>query len=313
MLSFYHWEDGALKEVPTPIGSCWINLSDPTTEEIDAVSECTGVPREYVTDPLDKDERQRLEVEDDFTQLIVHVPFHESQPDKDNPVPFYTLPLGIIITQNHVLTICSRETPVTSTFLDQIRRACSPNDKFRFVFKILLHAATLYLRYLRDIHQRTDIVEQDLHESVSNEALMRLLNIEKSLVYFTTSLKANDILIGRLEHTRHIDIPDKDLDVLEDVAVEYRQALEMATVHSNILTGTLDTFASIISNNLNNVMKRLTSITIVLMVPTLVASIYGMNVTLPFANHTWAFSAIAVITILVTIVVTVFFAKRKLF
>jgi len=240
----------------------------------------------------------------------VHVPYHEPH---ENLIPFHTLPLGIVLTETNVITICNRQTPVTSTFLDQIRRVCPPEDQFRFAFQILWHSAILYLRYLRDIRQRADMVEQDLHESISNEALMRLLNIEKSLVYFTTSLKANDILIGRLEHTRQLEIPDKDLDVLEDVAVEYRQALEMATIHSNILTGTLDTFASIISNNLNNVMKYLTSITIVLMLPTLVASIYGMNVQLPMQQYPHAFAILMGVSILISLVVVIVLARRRFF
>lgn len=310
MVTIYHWEGGGLKEVPALTGACWINLADPSTEEISRVQELTRVPREFLTDPLDKDERPRLEIDEGVTMLIVHVPYHEPH---ENLIPFHTLPLGIVLTQANVITICNRQTPVTSTFLDQIRRVCPPEDQFRFAFQLLWHSAILYLRYLRDIRQRADMVEQDLHESISNEALMRLLNIEKSLVYFTTSLKANDILIGRLEHTRQLDIPDKDLDVLEDVAVEYRQALEMATIHSNILTGTLDTFASIISNNLNNVMKYLTSITIVLMLPTLVASIYGMNVALPMQQFPHAFSILMGLSLLISLVVVIVLARRRFF
>ena len=311
MFTTYQWVDGALKEATTPSeDACWINLADPSTDEIAKVEAITGIPREFLTDPLDKDERPRLEIEEDITLLIVHVPFHEPH---DNQIPFQTLPLGIVLTDKSVVTICNRQTPVTSTFLTQIRRVCSPSDQFRFTFQILWHSAILYLRYLRDIRQRAEVIEQDLHESISNEALMRLLNIEKSLVFFTTSLKANDILIGRLEHTRQLDIPDKDLDVLEDVAVEYRQALEMATIHSNILTGTLDTFASIISNNLNNVMKFLTSITLVLMLPTLVSSIYGMNVRLPMSDNPHAFAILMVMSILLSIVVGIVLARRRFF
>lgn len=310
MFTIYHWEGGGLKETPALAGPCWINLADPSTEEISRVQELTKVPREFLTDPLDKDERPRLEIEEGVTLLIFHVPYHEPH---ENLIPFHTLPLGIVLTETTVITICNRQTPVTSTFLDQIRRVCPPEDQFRFAFQILWHSAILYLRYLRDIRQRADMVEQDLHESISNEALMRLLNIEKSLVYFTTSLKANDILIGRLEHTRQLDIPDKDLDVLEDVAVEYRQALEMATIHSNILTGTLDTFASIISNNLNNVMKYLTSITVVLMLPTLVGSIYGMNVTLPMQQYPHAFAVLMGVSLLLATIVVIVLARRRFF
>jgi len=310
MFTIYRWEGGALKEVPELTGACWINLADPSTEEIARAQELTRVPREFLTDPLDKDERPRLEIDEGVTLLIVHVPYHEPH---ENLIPFHTLPLGIVLTDSHVITICNRQTPVTSTFLDQIRRVCPPEDQFRFAFQILWHSAILYLRYLRDVRQRADMVEQDLHESISNEALMRLLNIEKSLVYFTTSLKANDILIGRLEHTRQLDIPDKDLDILEDVAVEYRQALEMATIHSNILTGTLDTFASIISNNLNNVMKYLTSITLVLMLPTLVASIYGMNIELPLQHSPYAFIMLMGFSIVISIAVALVMVRRRFF
>jgi len=310
MFTIYHWEGGSLKEVSELSGACWINLADPSTEEISRLQELTHVPREFLTDPLDKDERPRLEIDEGVTLLIVHVPYHEPH---ENVIPFHTLPLGIVLTKSNVITICNRQTPVTSTFLDQIRRVCPPEDQFRFAFQLLWHSAILYLRYLRDIRQRADMVEQDLHESISNEALMRLLNIEKSLVYFTTSLKANDILIGRLEHTRQLDIPDKDLDVLEDVAVEYRQALEMATIHSNILTGTLDTFASIISNNLNNVMKYLTSITVVLMLPTLVGSIYGMNVQLPMQQFPHAFAILMGLSILISLIVVIVLARRRYF
>lgn len=310
MITLYHWENGALKEIPELKGVCWINLADPGSDEIDQVVEWTDVPREFITDPLDKDERPRLEIEGDVTQLIIHVPYREPH---GNLIPFHTIPLGIVFTKNCVISTCNRQTPVTSTFLDQIRRVCSPEDQFRFSFQLLWHSANLYLRYLRDIRQRADLVEQDLHESISNEALMRLLNIQKSLVYFTTSLKANDILIGRLEHTRQLDIPDKSLDVLEDVAVEYRQALEMATIHSNILTGTLDAFASIISNNLNNVMKYLTSITIVLTLPTLLSSIYGMNVKLPMQDSPHAFLALMIFSVLLSILVVIILARRKFF
>jgi len=310
MVSIYQWENGGLKETPIPTGPCWINLADPSTDEITRVQEMTRIPREFLTDPLDKDERPRLEIDEGATQLIFHVPYHEPH---EHLIPFQTLPLGIVLTQTTVITICNRQTSVTSTFLDQIRRVCPPQDQFRFVFQILWHSAILYLRYLRDIRQRADMVEQDLHESISNEALMRLLNIEKSLVYFTTSLKANDILIGRLEHTRQLDIPDKDLDVLEDVSVEYRQALEMATIHSNILTGTLETFASIISNNLNNVMKYLTSITIILMLPTLVASIYGMNVPLPMQQYRHAFMVLMGVSTLISVLCALALARRRFF
>ena len=312
MLSIYQWVDGSLREVVTPDGPCWINLADPTSEEILRVQTLTGVSREFLSDPLDRDERPRLDVDDDGTVLIVvHVPYHEPN---ENLHPFNTLPLGVVHPSNAVITVCNRPTPIAASFLDQIRRVCPPEQKFRFTFHLLWHAAILYLRYLRDIRQRADLVEQELHESISNEGLMRLLNIEKSLVYFTTSLKADDILLSRIRTTRQLDIDEDDLDVLEDVRVEYQQALEMASIHSNILTGTLDAFASIISNNLNNVMKFLTSMTIVLTVPMLLASIFGMNTWLPFAHGgPWGFAAIVSIAVLLVLVTVVFFSRKRFF
>ncbi len=312
MLSIYQWVNGSLREVVTPDGPCWINMADPTTEEILRVQTLTGVSREFLSDPLDRDERPRMDVDDDGTVLIVvHVPYHEPN---ENLHPFNTLPLGVVHTADAVITVCNRPTPIAASFLDQIRRVCPPEQKFRFTFHLLWHAAILYLRYLRDIRQRADMVEQELHESISNEGLMRLLNIEKSLVYFTTSLKADDILLSRIRTTRQLDIDEDDLDVLEDVRIEYQQALEMASIHSNILTGTLDAFASIISNNLNNVMKFLTSMTILLTVPMLIASIFGMNTWLPFAKSgLLGFCAIVAIALTLVVATIIFFTRRKFF
>lgn len=312
MLTIYQWVNGSLREVVTPDGPCWINMADPSTEEILRVQTLTGVSREFLSDPLDRDERPRMDVDDDGTLLIVvHVPYHEPN---ENLHPFNTLPLGVVHTSNAVITVCNRPTPIAASFLDQIRRVCPPEQKFRFTFHLLWHAAILYLRYLRDIRQRADMIEQELHESISNEGLMRLLNIEKSLVYFTTSLKADDILLGRIRTTRQLEIDEDDIDVLEDVRIEYQQALEMAIIHSNILTGTLDAFASIISNNLNNVMKFLTSMTIVLTVPMLIASVFGMNTWLPFAGKgPFGFLIILGVAVLMVIITVIFFSRRKFF
>ena len=312
MLTIYQWVEGSLREVVTPDGPGWINLADPSSEEILRVQTLTGVSREFLSDPLDRDERPRLDVDDDGTVLIVvHVPYHEPN---ENLHPFNTHPLGVVHTANAVITVCNRPTPIAASFLDQIRRVCPPEQKFRFTFHLLWHAAILYLRYLRDIRQRADLVEQELHETISNEGLIRLLNIEKSLVYFTTSLKADDILLSRIRTTRQLDIDEDDLDVLEDVRVEYQQALEMASIHSNILTGTLDAFASIISNNLNNVMKFLTSMTIVLTVPMLLASVFGMNTWLPFAKSgPFGFLAIVGVALLLVAVTVIFFSRKRFF
>ena len=312
MMTIYKWENGGLKEASEFAPSCWINLVDPTTTELEAVLTHSNVPRDFLTDPLDAGERPRFDYEDDASLIIVHVPRPD---DEDSVSPYRTVPLGIILFGQSVITVCSAATPVTTAFLDQIRRVCPPSDTYRFAFRLLWHAGVLFLRYINEIHSRTATLEDELHESISNEVLMKLFQIEKTLVYFTTSLKADTIALARANTARQLTLSEDDRDYLEDAMVEYQQALETATIHSNILNGTLDTFASIINNNLNNVMKYLTAATIMLAAPTLIASLYGMNIGLPFQNHAHAFSIVMGISGLLAIAIGALFVvlsrKRK--
>ncbi|MBO7721580.1 MAG: magnesium transporter CorA family protein [Kiritimatiellae bacterium] len=292
MMTVYKWESGGLKETPEFASSCWINLVEPSTTELEAVLVHSKVPRDFLTDPLDAGERPRFDWDDESSLLIVHVPTPEA-PESPGDMPSYrTVPLGIIFYRQSVITVCSAHTPVTGAFLDQIRRVCPPSDTYRFAFRLLWHAGVLFLRYINDIHSRTTVLEDELRESISNEALLRLFQIEKTFVYFTTSLKADTIALARANTARQLTLSEDDRDYLEDAMVEYQQALETATIHANILNGTLDTFASLINNNLNNVMKYLTAATIMLAAPTLIASLYGMNIGLPFQQHAHAFSIV---------------------
>ena len=297
MMTIYRWESGGLRETPEFSDSCWINLIEPSTTELEAVLSHTSVPRDFLTDPLDTGERPRFDYEDDVSLLIVHVPRPVPPEDEAEAVsPYCTVPLGIILCPRSVITVCSAPTPVTSAFLDQIRRVCPPCEQNRFAFRLLWHAAVLFLRYLRDIHAKTEDLEDSLHESISNEVLLKLLTYQKSLVYFSTSLKADNILINRLDHARQLNLTEDDTDVLDDAQVEYQQALETATIHANILNGTLDTFASLINNNLSNVMKYMTAATILLAVPTVITSAYGMNVALPLQGYEHAFAVLAALS-----------------
>ena len=312
MMTIYKWENGGLKEASEFASSCWINLVDPTTTELEAVLTHSNVPRDFLTDPLDAGERPRFDYEDDASLVIVHVPRPD---DEDSVSPYRTVPLGIILFGQSVITVCSAATPVTTAFLDQIRRVCPPSDTYRFAFRLLWHAGVLFLRYINEIHSRTATLEDELHESISNEVLMKLFQIEKTLVYFTTSLKADTIALARANTARQLTLSEDDRDSLEDAMVEYQQALETATIHANILNGTLDTFASIINNNLNNVMKYLTAATIMLAAPTLIASLYGMNIGLPFQNLAHAFSIVMGFSGLLAIAIGALFVvlsrKRK--
>ena len=294
MMTIYKWENGGLRETPEFAPSCWVNLVEPSTTELESVLTHFNVPRDFLTDPLDVGERPRFDWEDEASLLIVHVPMVVPCEDDDaDAVPYRTVPLGIILFKQSVITVCSAKTPVTTAFLDQIRRVCPPSDTYRFAFRLLWHAGVLFLRYINDIHSKTSVLEDELHESISNEVLLKLFQIEKIFVYFTTSLKADTIALARANTARQLPLSEDDRDYLEDAMVEYQQALETATIHANILNGTLDTFASLINNNLNNVMKYLTAATIFLAVPTLVASIYGMNLTtLPFMNSPHSFAIV---------------------
>jgi magnesium transporter len=313
-MTIYRWENGGLKETPEFSPSCWINLVEPSTTELESViSHSSKIPRDFLTDPLDAGERPRFDYEDDASLIIVHVPMPV---DDDEVTPYRTVPLGIIFFERSVITVCSARTPVTSAFLDQIRRVCPPSDQYRFAFRLLWHAGVLFLRYINDIHQRTIDLEGELHKSISNELLLKLLQIEKTFVYFTTSLKADTIALARANTARQLTLSEDDRDSLEDALVEYQQALETATVHANILNGTLDTFASLINNNLNNVMKYLTAATIMLAAPTLIASLYGMNVQLPMQGHPSAFLLVMGASVLLSIVIgAVFFvlSRKRIF
>ena len=316
MMTIYRWENGGLKEVTDFGESCWINLVEPTTTELERVLTFSQVPRDFLTDPLDTDERPRFDYDDDASMLIIHVPCPVDE--DDSVVPYRTVPLGIILFGKSVITVCSVRTPVTTAFLDQIRRVCPPRDQYRFAFRLLWHGGVLFLRYIHDIHQRTNALEEELHESISNDVLLRLLTIEKTFVYFTTSLKADTIALARANTTRQLALTEDDRDQLEDALVEFQQALETATIHANILNGTLDTFASLINNNLNNVMKYLTVVTIFLAVPTLVTSAYGMNIKLPFVSGEgtlsvfWGIVAISAVAAgIIGLVLFILSKKRK--
>ena len=316
MMTIYRWENGGLKEVTDFGESCWINLVEPTTTELERVLTFSQVPRDFLTDPLDTDERPRFDYDDDASMLIIHVPCPVDE--DDSVVPYRTVPLGIILFGKSVITVCSVRTPVTTAFLDQIRRVCPPRDQYRFAFRLLWHGGVLFLRYIHDIHQRTNALEEELHESISNDVLLRLLTIEKTFLYFTTSLKADTIALARANTARQLALTEDDRDQLEDALVEFQQALETATIHANILNGTLDTFASLINNNLNNVMKYLTVVTIFLAVPTLVTSAYGMNIKLPFVSGEgtlsvfWGIVAISAVAAgIIGLVLFILSKKRK--
>ncbi|MCP4178606.1 MAG: magnesium transporter CorA family protein [bacterium] len=310
MISIFKKIDEGLQEIDEIEKDSWINAINPNYVELNEISKALDLPEEFLTDPLDVDERPRIEIEDDHILIILRIPYF----DKNHPeIPYNTMPLGIVYSPNHIVTICSAETEILTTFLDRRIKKLSLKNKEKFIFLIFLRTAILYLKFLKQISNMTDNLEKELHKSMKNRELIKLLDLEKSLVYFTTSLKADEIMIDRLSRAKKFKLDADDKDLLEDVVVEYKQAIEMSNVYSNILSGMMDAFASVISNNLNVVMKFLTSITIILMLPTLVASIFGMNVALPFQNSPYAFMMTMGLSIILAICGIIFFFNRKWF
>jgi magnesium transporter len=288
---------------------CWINVVDPNSTEITRLQELE-IPPEFITYPLDMDEQARTERDNGATLIVVRVPFYQGD---DFDVPYSTLPLGIILTDRLILTICKRENEIVQGFSSGRMRDLSTAKRYRFVLRLLLKTAQTYLVYLRQINKVVDALEDQLQRSTRNKEVLELLKYQKSLTYFTTALKSNELLMERLQRLQMFKTYPEDEELLEDVLIENRQAIEMTNIASNILSSMMDAFASIISNNLNGVMKFLASITIVLSLPTIVASLWGMNVGLPLANLSWAFLAILGFIFLTALATVFIFWKRDWF
>ena len=293
---------------------CWIDVVAPSEEELQEIAAATKIQMDFLTAPLDEEEKSRIEIEDDQILVLVDIPFLRSNKDYD------TLPLGIIITENCITTVCLEPNAVTAEFGAHNTKIFSTFKKTRFLFQILFKSATLYLKYIRIIIRRTDELEKHLRQSMQNSELFNLLDLQKSLTYFSTSLRSNYIVMEKLlrlrgaTQSRHlIKLYEEDEDLLEDVIIEYKQAVEMVEMYSHILNSMMEVFASIISNNLNLVMKFLATMTIVLAIPTLVSSMWGMNVPVPFANNPWGFAIVLTVALGVSGAAAYLLWKRRMF
>lgn len=269
-----------------------------------------GIPQDYITYPLDLDERARTEREDGELLIILRVPYYQGD---DADIPYSSIPLGIIVTDYYVVTVCRFDNEIIQTIINRRPREIITSKRLRFVLRILLVAASKYLTYLSEINKRVDYLEDLLQLSTRNKEVLELLKYQKSLTYFTTALKSNELMMERLRRSRLFETYPEDEDLLEDVLTENQQAIEMNNITSNILSSMMDAFASIISNNQNSVLKFLTAITIVVSLPTIVSSFYGMNVHLPFENNPHAFTITIGMSFLITLAATIIFWKRDWF
>ena len=313
MIRIFKTEDGAMHEKEEMQPGCWIALTNPTASEIIDIADTYQIDPDHLREPLDEEERSRIEVEDEYTLILVDIPSIEERNGKDW---FVTIPLAIMTTKDVLITVCLEETPVLTSFMDGRVRDFHTFMKTRFIQQILYKNATQFLQYLRIIDKKSEVIERKLHQSQKNEELIELLELEKSLVYFTTSLRSNEVVLEKLLRIEKIKKYPEDTDLLEDVIVENKQAIEMANIYSGILSGTMDAFASVISNNLNIVMKFLATVTIVLSIPTMIASFYGMNVNshgMPFADSPYGFAIVLGLTLLLSLFVAYIFNKKDLF
>lgn len=310
MINYYKTVNGVMTAIDNIEKDCWINMIDPSDEEISYISSTLNIETDFLRAALDDEESSHIDVEDDQILTIVDIPFATEQ---EGAIIYSTMPLGIIYSKDNIITVCLKENSILAEFYNSRIKGVYTNLKARFIFQILYRVSVRYLQYLKQIDKISKDVEKQLHKSMKNQELIQLLDLEKSLVYFSTSLKANEATIKKLSRGRVIKLYEEDEDLLEDVLIEVSQAIEMCNIYSSILSGTMDAFASIISNNLNIVMKYLASFTIILSVPTMIASFYGMNVSgIPYANNPHAFWITIAISAVASITAAIVLIKNKM-
>lgn len=311
MIKIYNtnMETENVEEINEVKKGAWINMVNPSEDEIKNICESVNIDEDFIRYALDFEEKARIDIEDDGTILfIIDTPMLNKS---DENIIYETMPLGMILVRDdYFITVSLKKTKVIDDFEKRRIKSFSTYKKSRFIFQILFTNASYFLTYLKKINKETEIAEYILKNSMKNKELLKLLSLEKSLVYFTTSLKSNEVIMEKTMKGKIIKLYEDDEDILEDAIIENKQAIEMSKIYSDILNGTMDAYASIISNNLNGVMKFLTSITIVLAIPTMVSSFWGMNVNLPFQNSSFGFMAMLLISILLTLIVT-FWLKKK--
>lgn len=302
---------GEVKEVPSMEPGTWVHLLDPSEQELVLVSEKLGIEKSLLSAPLDDEESARIETEDGATMIIVHIPTIVA----DGAAFFYdTMPLGVVLTENNVVTVCLEDTAIIEDFWNGRVKTFDSAKKTRFLLQILYLSNTKFLQYLRLIDKSSERLQAALEKSMKNREVVQMMRLSKSLVYFSTSLKANSIVMERILRTPFIKKYPEDEDLLEDVMIETKQAIEMSAIYMEILSNTLDAFASVVSNNQNTVMKLLASVTMVMAIPSIFSGFWGMNFeNMPFLNTESGFYIVIGISFAVAAVVALIIGKRKMF
>jgi magnesium transporter len=292
MLSYYKTQDGRMMKIPECEPGCWINCVAPDDNEINSLISDFGIEPDFFRAAMDEEESSHIDHEDQNTLIVIDIPVVEKE---GKNISYTTMPLGIIITERSVITVSIKDNPVVGEFAQGLVRGVQTNLKTRFVLHIMLRVATRFLQYLKQIDKISNYVEVELRRSMRNAELLQLLNIEKSLVYFSSSLKGNEITLEKIMRGRVIKLYDDDQDLLEDVLIEVKQAIDMSSIYLNIVSGTMGASSSVISNNLNTIIRLLVSIVLLVSIPMILFGLYGMNVgNIPIANF-WFPAALAVL------------------
>jgi magnesium transporter len=312
MIQLFRNIEGVTTSVDKPENGTWVNILPPfKQEEFTDVADKLDVPIEFLQDSLDIDERPRYEVADNVKMIVIKTPT-ENNSFNDSDAYYITIPICIILTHHHIVTVNSFENGAIKKFLNTFQNR-HPDKRNMMVLKIFEKVTQTFIEYLKEINHRRNIVEQRLYEANRNEELLELMRIQKSLVYIVTALRSNELLLIKMERTNTLALNEDEREILGDLIVDMSQALEMANIYTNILSSTLDAFASIIANNQNFVLKRLAGITIILQLPVLVASIYGMNVPIPYQDKAHAFYVPVVLALGISLIMAWFFVRKKWF
>lgn len=312
MVKYYKTDDRQLHEEETIQTGVWIQMVNPSVSEGQMIADSLNLDVEDVLAALDEEESSRIELQDGYTLILVDIPSIEIRHEKES---YTTIPLGIILTADEIVTVCTEDTPVLQAFLNNRVKEFSTKKKLRFVYQILYRICVLYQSDLRVIDKMRTDIESRVGDDTEDVDLIALHELESTLVYFATSLRANSVVLDRLTRYKRLEQYPEDKELLDDVIVENRQAIEMTGIYRDIINGTRELMSSVIDNRLNNVMKILTSVTIVLAIPTLISGLYGMNVKtegMPFANSVWGFAIVCLITLIICILSLLVLRKKKM-
>ncbi|MGN0317556.1 MAG: magnesium transporter CorA family protein [Lachnospira sp.] len=312
MIEIHRTEEHTLSKLDEYMDGCWINMVDPTSKELNQISEQFEIDLADLATALDEEESSRISLEDGYTLILVDIPTPEVRHEKKM---YTTIPLGILIKQNVIITICREDTPVLNYFLRNRIKDFSTKKKMRFIYQLLFRSAMLYQSYLRSVDKKRIEIEERVGGNTQDTDLVELHELESTMVYFATSLRANSIVLERLRRYKRLEQYPEDMELLEDVMVEYQQAIEMTTIYRDVIDGTRELLSSVIDNRLNNVMKYLTSITLVMAIPTIISGIYGMNVSdkwMPLSNTPYGFFIICIIIFVICLFVMWWLHKKKM-